>query len=72
MSHIGNKLRAGFFATPLSQGKHLKELIKFKADTSVLDPTCGEGVILNYLAQGNDEVEIASYGVELECAHKGC
>lgn len=66
MSHIGNKLRAGFFATPLSQGKHLRELIKFNSDTTVFDPTCGEGEILNYLVQGHDTVQIASYGVELD------
>ena len=68
MSHIGNKLRAGYFKTPLAQGELLKELIKFKTDTSVIDTTCGEGEILNYLIQGNEDIHIASYGVELDKA----
>lgn len=67
MSHIGNKIRAGFFATPITQGKILKELIKFNSDTSILDPTCGEGEILSFLAQGHDvELNIATYGVEID------
>lgn len=61
-------LRAGFFATPLSQGKHLRQLIKFQSDTSVFDPTCGEGEILHYLTQNHEDVEIATYGVEIDKA----
>lgn len=67
MSNIGNKLRAGFFATPLSQGKYIKELLSFTKDTSIFDPTAGEGEVLNFLAQ-DAPVTVNTYGVELDKA----
>lgn len=65
MSQIGNKLRAGFFATPPRQGEYLRQLLSFQHDTAVLDPTCGEGLILKQLAE-NQEVTVKTYGVELD------
>jgi hypothetical protein len=68
MSHIGNKLRAGFFATPERQGEYLKQLIEVKGDCSFFDPTCGEGAILAQLASGYEDVKISTYGVEIDKA----
>lgn len=66
MSNLGNKLKAGFYAMPLSQGKYVREMIKVPEGTecSWLDPTCGEGEILHYLA--NSHEGIVTYGVELD------
>jgi hypothetical protein len=38
-----------------------------------LDPTCGEGDILHQLSVpfSYEDCSISTYGVELECAHKG-
>ncbi|MFC0273576.1 N-6 DNA methylase [Metabacillus herbersteinensis] len=72
MSHIGNKLRSGFFATPLRQGEFLTELLEVKGDCSFFDPTCGEGEILHHIVEKlrneNDKMIISSYGVELDKA----
>ncbi|WP_244896178.1 DUF6094 domain-containing protein [Planomicrobium okeanokoites] len=68
MSQIGNKLKAGFFATPPRQGEYLRQLLTFTADTAVLDPTCGEGTILKQLSEDRDgrEFTVKTYGVELD------
>lgn len=68
MSQIGNKLKAGFFATPPRQGEYLRQLLDFSAETAVLDPTCGEGTILRQLTEDRDNrgIKIATYGVELD------
>lgn len=73
MSHIGNKLKAGFFATPQSQGNYLSQLLEVEGSGVWLDPTCGEGEILKQLATPyeTEDCRISKYGVELECAHKG-
>ena len=65
MSSIGNKIRAGFFATPERQGEYLRELLSFEADTAVFDPTCGEGEILKQLTDDRG-LSIQTYGVELD------
>jgi len=65
MSHLGNKLRAGFFATPTRQGELLRKILSFTSSCSILDPTCGEGDILKQLSV-NQEVSITTYGVELD------
>ena len=66
MSNLGNKLKAGFYAMPLSQGKYLRKVIKVPEGTecSWLDPTCGEGEILAFLA--NSHPGVVMYGVELD------
>ena len=66
MSHIGNKIRAGFFATPERQGEYIKSLLKFTGETSLFDPTCGEGEILKQLTSNQTEFELRTYGVELD------
>lgn len=68
MSAIGNKIRAGFFATPETQGEHLRRLLNFQADTAVFDPTCGEGKILKQLTENRSmsPYTIHTYGVELD------
>lgn len=68
MSAIGNKIKAGFFATPERQGEYLRSLIEFVGDTAVFDPTCGEGSILRQLTEAREprDFTISTYGVELE------
>lgn len=68
MSQIGNKLKAGFFATPQRQGEYLRQLLEFKTDTAVLDPTCGEGKILKQLTEDRSyrPFNVVTYGVELD------
>lgn len=70
MSHIGNKVRAGFFATPELQGEYLRKLLEVEGSGVWLDPTCGEGEILNQLAQPycSEDCIISTYGVELDKA----
>src|SRR5690606_5074561 len=64
MSHIGNKLMAGLYASPISQGQIVKDMLQFKESTTILDTTCGEGEILAFLQEGNPHV--TTYGVEIE------
>ncbi|WP_235976412.1 DUF6094 domain-containing protein [Niallia circulans] len=68
MSHIGNKLKAGFFATPETQGEYIIKLLNVEGSGVWFDPTCGEGEILNQLAAAfnNEETIINTYGVELD------
>lgn len=69
MSHIGNKIRSGFFATPERQGEYLKALLQVEGSGAWLDPTCGEGIILNQIAAPfNEDFTITKYGVELDKA----
>jgi Uncharacterised methyltransferase family (DUF6094) len=65
MSHVGNKIRAGFFATPKLQGEYIRKVLSFLGDCSVLDPTCGEGEVLYQITE-NQEPSITTYGVELD------
>jgi tRNA1(Val) A37 N6-methylase TrmN6 len=67
MSHVG-KIKAGFFATPELQGDYLTKLLEVKGNGTWLDPTCGEGVVLNQLATTHrtDNCTITTYGVELD------
>ena len=68
MSQIGNKIKAGFFATPERQGHYLRALLRYTGDVAALDPTCGEGDILRQITTKSDETdfEIRTYGVELD------
>ena len=70
MSHIGNKLRSGFFATPERQGEYIAQLLEVKGDGTFLDPTCGEGEVLSQIARHHqtDDLTIRTYGVELDKA----
>ena len=73
MSHIGNKIKAGFFATPERQGNYLRSLLRFTGDVAVLDPTCGAGDILRQIATQTDNSEfgVRTYGVELDKRRAG-
>ena len=65
MSRIGNKYLSGFVATQERQGEYIKKMLDFSTgETAILDPCCGEGAILAYLADGADEA--VTYGVEIE------
>ncbi|EAR66200.1 hypothetical protein B14911_10712 [Bacillus sp. NRRL B-14911] len=66
MSHIGNKIKAGYFRTPDLQGEYIRKLLSFPHNTAAFDPTCGEGLILDQLTNGHEEIEIRTYGVELD------
>ncbi|MEI2356676.1 DUF6094 domain-containing protein [Mesobacillus zeae] len=68
MSHVGNKIRAGFFATPELQGEYLNKLLNVKGSGAWLDPTCGEGEILHQLSADHlrEDCTITTYGVELD------
>ncbi|WP_374717767.1 DUF6094 domain-containing protein [Neobacillus sp.] len=68
MSHVGNKIRAGFFATPELQGEYLTKLLKVEGNGVWLDPTCGEGKILHQLSASFKDCRISTYGVELDKA----
>lgn len=70
MSNIGNKIRAGFFATPPRQGEFIRSLLNFESETAILDPTAGEGHVLKQLAQGEEERSflVKTYAVELDKA----
>lgn len=70
MSNIGNKMLAGFFAFPERQGEYLSQLIKVeKGKSAWLDPTCGEGKILEQLTapyKEDEDIIIETYGVEID------
>ncbi len=68
MSAIGNKIKAGFFATPERQGEYIRSILNFNNDTAVFDPTCGEGSILKQLTEAREprDFTIHTYGVELD------
>lgn len=69
MSHLGNKLKSGFFAFPERQGNYLSQLLYQEGETAAwLDPTCGEGKILDQLARKSqsEACQINTYGVELD------
>lgn len=70
MSHVGNKIRAGFFATPKRQGEYLTSLLEAEGSGVWLDPTCGEGEILHQLSApfNKEDCTISTYGVELDKA----
>lgn len=65
MSNIGNKIKSGYYKTPILQGDYLKQLLTVKGPGSWLDPTAGEGEILSRLA-ADQEYDITTYGVEID------
>lgn len=68
MSHIGNKIKAGFFATPARQVEYLVQLLNVEGSGVWLDPTCGEGEALKQLSDPfqTEDCIITTYGVELD------
>ncbi|OUB29903.1 SAM-dependent methyltransferase [Bacillus thuringiensis serovar pirenaica] len=67
---LGNDLAAGFYPTPLTEGKHLVQLLKMESERAYacFDPCCGEGTILRSFADEmkQEGVQFHTYGVELD------
>ncbi|AJQ62570.1 hypothetical protein BTT_62150 (plasmid) [Bacillus thuringiensis serovar morrisoni str. 4AA1] len=67
---IGNDLAAGFYPTPLTEGKHLMQLLQMESERAYacFDPCCGEGAILRSIADEVRQVgiQLDTYGVELD------
>ncbi len=67
---IGNDLAAGFYPTPLTEGKHLVQLLQMESQRAYacFDPCCGEGTILRSFADEVKQVgiQLDTYGVELD------
>ncbi|EJQ97323.1 hypothetical protein II5_05962 [Bacillus cereus MSX-A1] len=67
---IGNDLAAGFYPTPLTEGKHLMQLLQMESERAYacFDPCCGEGTILRSFADAVKQVgiQLDTYGVELD------
>lgn len=67
---IGNDLAAGFYPTPLTEGKHLIQLLQMESERAYacFDPCCGEGTILRSFADEVKQVgiQLDTYGVELD------
>lgn len=67
---IGNDIAAGFYPTPLTEGKHLLQLLQMESGQAYacFDPCCGEGEILSYFANESEQkgVQIQKYGVEID------
>lgn len=67
---LGNDLAAGFYPTPLTEGKHLVRLLQMESERAYacFDPCCGEGTILRSFAyeMKQEGVQFHTYGVELD------
>lgn len=67
---LGNDLAAGFYPTPLTEGKHLVQLLQIESERAYacFDPCCGEGTILRSFADEmkQEGVQFHTYGVELD------
>ncbi len=67
---LGNDLAAGFYPTPLTEGKHLVQLLQMESERAYacFDPCCGEGTILRSFANEmkQEGVQFHTYGVELD------
>lgn len=72
---IGNDLAAGFYPTPLTEGKHLIQLLQMEPGRAYacFDPCCGEGTILRGFADEMKQaaVQFQTYGVELDANRYG-
>ncbi|MBE4941302.1 DUF6094 domain-containing protein [Bacillus thuringiensis] len=67
---IENDLAAGFYPTPLTEGKHLVQLLQMESQRAYacFDPCCGEGTILRSFADEVRQVgiQLDTYGVEVD------
>ncbi|SCC23939.1 Uncharacterized protein BCZB5J_02136 [Bacillus cereus] len=72
---LGNDLAAGFYPTPLTEGKHLVQLLQMESERAYacFDPCCGEGTILRSFADEMKQagVQFHTYGVELDANRYG-
>lgn len=63
MARLASKEKAGFYPTPDSVTKMIKDILEVEAGARMLDPCCGEGKTLSALAEGT---QASTYGVELD------
>ena len=63
MARLASKAKAGFYPTPLSVLESIKQVLKITPSARMLDPCCGEGKSLSYLARGTEGIK---HGVELD------
>jgi len=63
MARLASKEKAGFYPTPDSVTKMLKNMLEVEAGARMLDPCCGKGITLSALAEGT---QASTYGVELD------
>lgn len=72
---LGNDLAAGFYPTPLTEGKYLIQLLQMESERAYacFDPCCGEGKILRSFADEMKQagVQFHTYGVELDAKRYG-
>ncbi|HFU7058056.1 TPA: DUF6094 domain-containing protein [Bacillus cereus] len=72
---IGNDLAAGIYPTPLTEGKHLVQLLQMESERAYacFDPCCGEGTILRSFADEMKQagVQFHTYSVELDAKRYG-
>ncbi|PFN46233.1 DUF6094 domain-containing protein [Bacillus thuringiensis] len=72
---LGNDLAAGFYPTPLTEGKHLMLLLQMESERAYacFDPFCEEGTILRSFADEMKQVGVQfhTYGVELDANRYG-
>ncbi len=64
MARLASQAKAGFYPTPDTVCELLGKKLNFEEGARILDPCCGKGNILNWLAGKNPEV--ATYGIELD------
>lgn len=67
---MGNELAAGFYPMPLTEGKHLVQLLQMESERAYacFDPCCGEGTILRSFVDEVRQVgiQLVTYGVEVD------
>lgn len=63
MARLSSQEKLGYYKTPVSIVKTLKNLITFEKNCRIFDPCCADGEALSLLAEGN---EVQTLGVELE------
>jgi len=63
MARLASKAKAGFYPTPLSVLENIKSVLEITPGARLLDPCCGEGKSLSYLAK---DTQAINYGVELD------
>lgn len=68
MSRVMNKIKSGFYASPVEQGEYISKLLDVQGEGNWLDTTCGEGAILAQLANAFPEHNIHTYGIEIDKA----
>jgi SAM-dependent methyltransferase len=63
MARLGSQAKAGFYPTPEKVCGQLKQLLDIEQDARLLDPCCGKGKTLDFLAE---DTAGESFGIELD------